>query len=207
MVQCIVRLRQVDRDVLFTAKGRLVTACHAGASKLESGAVRLAASNMLQYPFVLAFAQARAQNCPKDERPKDKDAVLAAIDESLLDPNVPTGVTASAKEDEEKLEKHAQSNNSGRGKGHDEEVHGNAESNKGSAQSERSEESSKGSESQSGGQLDENDNDEGCSDEEAAEKHKNPEVLAVEQLRTRSKEADYQFNEGEQLVMQVRSQL
>ena len=136
---------------------------------------------MLQYPFVLAFSQARARNTPQDQRPDDKSPELAALDEGLLDPNVPTGITASAKEDEEKLKQHARSSSQGQDR--------QASGSQGGDQGEQGSSQSQG--------------ESGWSEEDEA-RHKDPEVLAIEQLQSHSTKPDYGLNEGEQLIMQAR---
>ena len=118
-------------------------------------------------------------------RRADKDPALGAVDQAMLDPNLSTGISAEAKDEEDQL--HKDSLDSERG----------SQSRQGSGSDSQSNKDSKQSQDQGA-----KEGGAGWTEEEG-QWHKDPEVLAVEQLRVRSKEKDYTLNEGEQLVMQV----
>lgn len=64
---------------------------------LDKAAIMMSANNMLHYPFVAAFAQARArQEGRRAMDPSEKDPELQAMDDAMLSSHLDMGAPVAA---------------------------------------------------------------------------------------------------------------
>jgi hypothetical protein len=83
-----VKLPALARPWPFSAKRHRVCACiYAGHNIWERLAVVISASNLLHYPFVVAFAQARARVKAQARARSEEKPALSSADQALLDPD------------------------------------------------------------------------------------------------------------------------